>query len=135
MSRRKRSTRGKRQQSTSSLLIPIIVGVVVVGVIVAAILAVEQNQRQASATAIIPTDLPIRTVEPLATDPPPFPEVPRIARPELLDKIETGNVVVVDVRGAQYYAEMHIPGALSIPEAEIANRLDELSRDVDLVLY
>ncbi len=136
MSKRKQQARNKRkQQSVASWLIPLVVGVVVVGVVVATVWAVEQDQRRASATAIVPTDLPIRTVEPLATTPPPFPEVPRISRTDLLERIEAGTVVVVDVRDSQYYEQMHIPGSLSIPEAEIPNRLDELPKDKDIVLY
>ena len=125
----------RKQRSPASLWMPVIVGVVVVGVMVAAILAVERNQRLASATAIFPTDLPIVTVEPLATTPPPYPEVPRVTSSDLLAKIENGTVVVVDARGTQYYEQMHIPGSLSIPQGQILERLDELPKDKDVVLY
>jgi hypothetical protein len=125
----------RKQQSPAALWMPVIVGVVAIGVIVAAILAVERNQRLASATAIFPTDLPVVTVEPLATRPPPFPEVVRITNSDLLQRMEGGTVVVVDVRGTQYYERMHIPGSLSIPEEQILDRLDELPRDKDIVLY
>jgi hypothetical protein len=125
----------RKQQSPATLWMPVIVGAVVIGVIVAAILAVERNQRLASATAVFPTDLPVVTVPPLATRPPPFPEVARITGSDLLEKIESGTVIVVDVRGTQYYERMHIPGSLSIPEGQIPERLDELPKDKEIVLY
>jgi predicted sulfurtransferase len=52
----------------------------------------------------------------------------------LLDK-KDGDVVVVDVRDKGSYAAGHLPGAISIPEAEIQNRHQELPRDKTIVLY
>ncbi len=46
-----------------------------------------------------------------------------------------GDVAVVDVRPAEEFAAGHIPGAASIPLAELAERLDELPRDVEIVAY
>lgn len=137
MGKRTRPAPKKRRQAPqSSLVIPAIVGLVVVGVLVAAILAQEQSRSAASAAPIIPTDLPIRTVEPLSTAPPPYPEVPRIARSDLLQKMEAGEgVIVVDVRGKDSYDQMHIPGSLSIPEDQLLARLDELPPKAEIVLY
>jgi len=39
------------------------------------------------------------------------------------------------VRPAEEFAAGHIPGAASIPLAELAERLDELPRDVEIVAY
>jgi rhodanese-related sulfurtransferase len=43
--------------------------------------------------------------------------------------------VVLDVRPAIEYAAGHIPGAVSIPLAELAERLDELPEDIEIVAY
>jgi ArsR family transcriptional regulator len=47
----------------------------------------------------------------------------------------TGDAAVVDVRPAEEFAAGHIPGAASIPLAELAERLDELAQDVEIVAY
>ena len=44
------------------------------------------------------------------------------------------GAVVVDVREPDEYAAGHIPGALSLPQADLASRLDELPRDRPLLL-
>lgn len=46
-------------------------------------------------------------------------EVPRVTVEETLAAIESGEAVVVDVRSPESYQVSHIPGALSIPLAEI----------------
>jgi rhodanese-related sulfurtransferase/DNA-binding transcriptional ArsR family regulator len=54
---------------------------------------------------------------------------------ELLRRVKQGEVTILDVRPAEEYRAGHIPGALSIPVAEIKARLDELPRDRDVVAY
>jgi Rhodanese-like domain len=61
--------------------------------------------------------------------------VRRITTAELRDALEKGTAIVVDVRSPESYKQAHIKGALSIPEAEIASRKDELPRDKTIVLY
>ncbi len=46
-----------------------------------------------------------------------------------------GEVVVLDVRPPEEYAAGHIPGALSIPVEELADRIDELPQDTEVVAY
>jgi hypothetical protein len=43
--------------------------------------------------------------------------------------------IIVDVRTAQSYAEGHIAGAVSIPDAETESRLNELPKDRLIVAY
>jgi rhodanese-related sulfurtransferase len=62
-------------------------------------------------------------------------ELEPVSRDDLLDRLERGDVAVVDVRPAEEFAAGHIPGAASIPLAELAERLDELPRDVEFVAY
>jgi rhodanese-related sulfurtransferase len=58
-----------------------------------------------------------------------------IGREELLRRVRAGQAVVLDVRPAIEYAAGHIPGALSIPLDELAERLDELPQDLEIVAY
>ena len=59
----------------------------------------------------------------------------QIGREELLRRVSAGHAVVLDVRPAMEYAAGHIPGAVSIPLAELAERLDELPEDLEVVAY
>ncbi|WP_041070481.1 ArsR/SmtB family transcription factor [Thiolapillus brandeum] len=54
---------------------------------------------------------------------------------ELLSRVREGLVTVVDVRPPEEYAASHIPGAISIPLAELEQRLDELDPDKEIVAY
>ncbi|CAL9343650.1 hypothetical protein SUDANB106_00326 [Streptomyces sp. enrichment culture] len=58
-----------------------------------------------------------------------------VAREELLARVGSGDVVVLDVRPAQEYAAGHIPGAISIPVDELAERVGELPDGVEVVAY
>ncbi|HEY0888739.1 MAG TPA: metalloregulator ArsR/SmtB family transcription factor [Nocardioides sp.] len=58
-----------------------------------------------------------------------------ITRAELLRRAETGDLVILDVRPGVEYAAGHLPGALNIPIAELAERLDELPLDTEVVAY
>jgi rhodanese-related sulfurtransferase len=58
-----------------------------------------------------------------------------VARDDLLQRASDGEVVVVDVRPAVEYRAGHIPGASSIPLNELADRLDELPADAEVVAY
>lgn len=49
-----------------------------------------------------------------------------ISRDELQARVAAGSVLVLDVRPAMEYAAGHLPGAVSIPLDELAERLDEL---------
>jgi DNA-binding transcriptional ArsR family regulator len=54
---------------------------------------------------------------------------------ELLRRLDSGDVVVLDVRPAPEYVGGHLPGALHIPLEELAGRLAELPRDKEIVAY
>lgn len=53
----------------------------------------------------------------------------------LLERVRRGEVVVLDVRPEQEYRSGHIPGALSLPLAELEQRLAELPRGKQIVAY
>lgn len=55
---------------------------------------------------------------------------------ELRRRIESDDdVIVVDVRPREEYEAGHITGAVSIPLDELADRLDELPEDAEIVAY
>jgi rhodanese-related sulfurtransferase/DNA-binding transcriptional ArsR family regulator len=58
-----------------------------------------------------------------------------ITRTELLDRAHAGDLVILDVRPGVEYAAGHLPGALSIPVEELADRLEELPTDTEVVAY
>ncbi|MCP2318021.1 Rhodanese-related sulfurtransferase [Nocardia amikacinitolerans] len=58
-----------------------------------------------------------------------------ITRDELVRRRDAGEIVLVDVRPREEYDAGHIPGAISIPLAELATRLAELPADRDIVAY
>jgi rhodanese-related sulfurtransferase/DNA-binding transcriptional ArsR family regulator len=58
-----------------------------------------------------------------------------VTRAELHARAETGEVVVLDVRPDEEFRAGHIPGAVSIPVAELADRITELPDDKEIVVY
>jgi rhodanese-related sulfurtransferase/DNA-binding transcriptional ArsR family regulator len=58
-----------------------------------------------------------------------------VDRAELLRRARAGDVVVLDVRPADEYAAGHIPGSMSIPVDELAERMAELPDGVEVVAY
>lgn len=57
-----------------------------------------------------------------------------VAREELVKRVREGTVIVLDVRPDVEYAAGHIPGTISMPIDELADRLDELPTAVEIVL-
>ncbi|MBE1878043.1 ArsR/SmtB family transcription factor [Myceligenerans pegani] len=56
-----------------------------------------------------------------------------IGREELLRRLQDGSVTVIDVRPGEEYASGHIPGAMSIPLGQLAERLGEIPAGTDVV--
>ncbi|MBX6721619.1 MAG: rhodanese-like domain-containing protein [Dactylosporangium sp.] len=52
-----------------------------------------------------------------------------ITREELQAEIKAGTVTVVDALGGDYYAKQHLPGAVPLVEAEVAERAAKLLPD------
>jgi rhodanese-related sulfurtransferase/DNA-binding transcriptional ArsR family regulator len=59
----------------------------------------------------------------------------QVTRDDLLERVHAGQAVVLDVRPAEEYAHGHIPGAVSIPLDQLADRLTELPDDAQVVAY
>jgi rhodanese-related sulfurtransferase/DNA-binding transcriptional ArsR family regulator len=58
-----------------------------------------------------------------------------IDRERLVELVKSGEAQALDVRPAEEYASSHIDGALSIPLAELEQRMGELPRDRVIVAY
>jgi rhodanese-related sulfurtransferase/DNA-binding HxlR family transcriptional regulator len=58
-----------------------------------------------------------------------------IDRDELLARLETGDLILIDVRPAGEYAAGHLPGAISVPPDDIDDVLDELPENREIVAY
>jgi rhodanese-related sulfurtransferase/DNA-binding transcriptional ArsR family regulator len=58
-----------------------------------------------------------------------------VTREQLQQLAKTSNITVLDVRPAEEFAAGHIPGAVSIPLDELADRLAELPDDSEVVAY
>jgi rhodanese-related sulfurtransferase/DNA-binding transcriptional ArsR family regulator len=59
----------------------------------------------------------------------------RMSADALRQQLNAGDVVVLDARPRMEYDAGHIPGAISIPIEELAERLDELPSDTLIVAY
>jgi hydroxyacylglutathione hydrolase len=53
---------------------------------------------------------------------------------DLTEGVNLKDALILDVREPSEYALGHIPGAVSLPQAELATRLDEIPRDRPIVL-
>jgi rhodanese-related sulfurtransferase len=59
----------------------------------------------------------------------------RVSGKELMRRVRDGEVMVLDVRPAEEYRAGHIPGARSVPVAELRKRLAELPKNREIVAY
>lgn len=64
-------------------------------------------------------------------------EVATVTPDALLERQRRGDaaLTVLDVRTAEEYASGHVPGAVNIPHDQLADRIAEVPRDKDVVLY
>ena len=53
----------------------------------------------------------------------------------LVERLDEGNVVVLDVRPEEEYWAGHVPGALSVPVDSLASALQGLPKDKEIVAY
>lgn len=97
--------------------------------VIIAVIASFENRRTTPSLASVPTAAPLSTASI------PYPDVPRTPLQDAQQGVAAGEALFVDVRSAASYQQSHIAGAISVPETEIQARIDELPRDVDLVLY
>ncbi len=62
-------------------------------------------------------------------------QLAQVGRKELLAQAKRGEVVVLDVRPPEEFDTAHLPYARSVPLPELAQRLAELPRNVEIVAY
>ncbi|MDA7028125.1 metalloregulator ArsR/SmtB family transcription factor [Bacillus sp. CLL-7-23] len=59
----------------------------------------------------------------------------RVLLSELHDRMDKGEVILLDVRPKEEYEKAHIPGAISIPIEELRDKLSSLPTNCDVVAY
>jgi rhodanese-related sulfurtransferase len=62
-------------------------------------------------------------------------DVEQVDPDDLVRRAADGAVIVLDVRPGPEYAAGHLPGAVHIPLEELAERIDELPADRDVIAY
>lgn len=58
-----------------------------------------------------------------------------VSREELMRRMRSGTVTLIDVRPSEEFAAGHIPGAVNIPLNDLARRLRELPKKQQVVAY
>lgn len=61
--------------------------------------------------------------------------VPDLSGDELVEKVQNGDIVLLDLRPSDEYESGHLPHARSIPHTELEERVDELDSDQTIVAY
>lgn len=54
---------------------------------------------------------------------------------DVVKSLGNGSTTLLDVRSAKEYYSGHIPGAVSIPLAQLPKRIDEIPKDCKIVVY
>jgi 3-mercaptopyruvate sulfurtransferase SseA len=86
----------------------------------------------ATLTACAPTSSQAQPEGPVAEAPG---EIQRVTLEDSKAAFDSGGATFVDVRSAGSFAAGHIPGALSIPLAELEGRIGELDPDQWIITY
>lgn len=58
-----------------------------------------------------------------------------VGREELLQRVQSGDVTVLDVRPAEEFRAGHLPRALSVPLEDLEARMAEFPKDREIVAY
>ena len=58
-----------------------------------------------------------------------------VSSAELAERLQRGQALVIDVRPTEEYEAGHIPGALSVPLAQLRRRLPDLPRNAEIIAY
>ncbi len=106
-----------------------------------AVTACSAAQPQAEPAYPSPTQSVVFTVEPTQGQDNNLPlndaDVPRVSVEDAKRALESGEAVIVDVRSAEAYAEVHIAGAVSVPLLEFENNIAgvPLEKDQWIITY
>jgi ArsR family transcriptional regulator len=58
-----------------------------------------------------------------------------VSNGELVRRVRAGEVTLIDVRPREEYVAAHIPGAISVPLADLGKRVGTLQKRRDIVAY
>lgn len=94
--------------------------------------AAEPPARPLNMNAIVATNR--GEVEKLYAEPRSFNDLPEVPASEAPAWLASSGARILDVREPEEFAAGHIDGALSLPQAELADRLGELRKDEDLLV-
>lgn len=125
----------KRRTSLKSPLGPIILAFAGLGVLVLAIgiVVLDSGDSEPEGNS---SNQPSNAISDVHDDADiPYPEVPRISLADAKAQYDANSAVFVDVRSAEQYEAAHIPGAVSLPLAEVQARHYELAADALIFLY
>ncbi|OBZ14722.1 ArsR family transcriptional regulator [Bacillus sp. FJAT-27264] len=64
-----------------------------------------------------------------------FEEIQTLSLNEVLNKVEDGSIILLDVRPAEEFDAGHIPGAISVPMEELDTYLQGLPKDTRIAAY
>jgi 3-mercaptopyruvate sulfurtransferase SseA len=67
--------------------------------------------------------------------PSPAPEAKRISLSDAKAAFDAGSVLIVDTRPQAAYKAEHIKGSISMPAAEVQDRIGELPKDKQIIFY
>lgn len=62
-------------------------------------------------------------------------DVDALSQEEMLERLDRDDVTVIDVREPHEFAQGHLPGSVNIPLGQIAERLEDLDADHEIVAY
>jgi rhodanese-related sulfurtransferase len=62
-------------------------------------------------------------------------DVDEVSREELVERLDAGDVLLLDVRPGEEYAAGHLPGARSVPFAELEQAMGSIAADAEVVAY
>ena len=62
-------------------------------------------------------------------------DVDEVSREELLERLDSGDVLLLDVRPEEEYAAGHLPGARSVPFSDLEQLMGSISADTEIVAY
>jgi glyoxylase-like metal-dependent hydrolase (beta-lactamase superfamily II)/rhodanese-related sulfurtransferase len=93
----------------------------------------EVPARPLNMTAILATNQGQADFSWVASRPTPD-DVPSVRPAEAPGWLGAHDALVLDVREPNEYAEGHIPGAISVPQAELAMHLDEIPKERDVLV-
>ena len=109
--------------------------VILVSTMLACNFVAPTEEPQSTATAIsLPTAVPTQTIELTSTEPPlnlpqTDAEVSRVPVDQAKAAFDSGDAIILDVRGADAYARGHIAGALEVSLSAISNNPTSLNLD------